>query len=375
LFTRDILWPAVIGLVLMYLLPFVTDAYTLTVLTAYAMLALSLGFIWGFAGILCFGQAAFFGLGAYAFAIASINIGTPWLPFFIAILVPALFAAVFGAVLFYGRLSDVYLAVVTLVMTLILFKFMNSSAGDGYKLGTARLGGYNGIPGFETLTVPWDPSEYLYDTSLYYFAFGLLIVVYICLRLLLRQPFGRALVGIRENELRAELMGYDIRLLKTIAFSIGAGVAGLAGCLYANWAEIVTPALFSLGQSAEIIIWVIVGGAGTLMGPVIGAALLGYTKFLLGQQSVVDNTFILGVILVLAVLLLPNGIFPALASIVSRAMAKLSPGRALGRGRARRSRRLSSQALAIEDASSKSAKSGPDAGRHERRTLPPDQGV
>ena len=291
------------------------------------MLALSLGFIWGFAGILCFGQAAFFGLGAYAFAIASINIGTPWLPFFIAILVPALFATVFGAVLFYGRLSDVYLAVVTLVMTLILFKFMNSSAGDGYKLGTARLGGYNGIPGFETLTLPWDPSEYLYDTSLYYFAFILLIVVYIFLRLLLRHSYGRALIGIRENELRAELMGYDIRLLKTIAFSIGAGIAGLAGCIYANWAEIVTPALFSLGQSAEIIIWVIVGGAGTLMGPVIGAALLGYTKFLLGQQSVIDNTFVLGIILVLAVLLLPSGIFPALVSIAKKTGAKLSLGR------------------------------------------------
>ena len=325
--TRDILWPAVIGLALMFSLPLVADAYTLTVLTAYAMLALSLGFIWGFAGILCFGQAAFFGLGAYAFAIASINIGTPWLPFFIAILVPALFATVFGAVLFYGRLSDVYLAVVTLVMTLILFKFMNSSAGDGYKLGTARLGGYNGIPGFETLTLPWDPSEYLYDTSLYYFAFILLIVVYIFLRLLLRHSYGRALIGIRENELRAELMGYDIRLLKTIAFSIGAGIAGLAGCIYANWAEIVTPALFSLGQSAEIIIWVIVGGAGTLMGPVIGAALLGYTKFLLGQQSVIDNTFVLGIILVLAVLLLPSGIFPAIVSIAKKAGAKLSLGR------------------------------------------------
>ena len=343
---RDVIWPLIIGLVMMFVLPMITDAYTLTVLTAYAMLALSLGFIWGFAGILCFGQAAFFGLGAYAFAIASINIGTPWLPFFIAILVPALFAAVFGAVLFYGRLSDVYLAVVTLVMTLILFKFMNSSAGEAYKLGTARLGGYNGIPGFETLTLPWDPSEYLYDTSLYYFAFLLLIAVYIGLRVLLRMPFGRALVGIRENELRAELMGYDIRLLKTIAFSIGAAIAGLAGCLYANWAEIVTPALFSLGQSAEIIIWVIVGGAGTLMGPVVGAALLGYIKFLLGQQSMIDNTFILGMILVLAVLLLPNGVLPAVLSLLRRITSRFSLG---GRGSARARRRSSGRQLQTEN--------------------------
>jgi len=200
-------------------------------------------------------------------------------------------------------------------MTLILFKFMNSSAGEAYKIGNARLGGYNGIPGFETLTLPWDASEYLYDESLFYFAFGLLILVYLLLRICLLKPFGRVLIGMRENEQRTELMGYDIRLFKTIAFSIGAAIAGLAGCIYANWAEIVTPTLFSLGQSAEIIIWVIVGGAGTLVGPIIGAALLGFTKFLLGQQSLIDNTLVLGVILILAVLLLPRGIFPFVAQL------------------------------------------------------------
>ncbi len=338
MFARDVLPALIIGVPAMFVLPMLFDAYTLTVLTAYALLALSLGFIWGFAGILCFGQAAFFGLGAYSFAIAALNMGSAWGPFFIAILVPAVFAAVFGALLFYGRLSDVYLAVVTLVMTLILFKFMNSSAGEIYKLGDARLGGYNGIPGFETLTIPWDPGEYLYDESLFYFAFGLLVLVYILLRVLLKMPFGRALVGIRENEQRAELMGYDIRLMKTIAFSIGAAIAGLAGCLFANWAEIVTPALFSLGQSAEIIIWVIVGGAGTLLGPVVGAAILGYTKFLLGQQSLIDNTFVLGVILILAVLLLPQGIFPSLVRLWHWLLARL-PSAAPLRRRSGRSRR------------------------------------
>jgi len=188
------------------------------------------------------------------------------------------------------------------------------------------------------LTIPWDPDEYLYDSSLYYFAFMLLIAVYVLLRVLLKLPFGRSLVAIRENELRAELMGYDIRLLKTIAFSIGAAVAGLAGCLYANWAEIVTPTLFSLGQSAEIIIWVIVGGAGTLAGPLVGAALLGYTKFLLGQQSLIDNTFVLGVILVLAVLLLPGGVLPAVAALFKRVFGRFR-GSPRGRSRKRARRR------------------------------------
>jgi len=315
---REIVQIVIVGLLIMALLPLGIDPNLLALLSIYAILALSLGFIWGFGGILCFGQAAFFGLGAYAFAIAALNFGTAWGPLGIGIIVPAAFAFVLGALLFYGRLSDVYLAVVTLVITLILFKFMNSTAGEIYIIGTARLGGYNGIPGYETLTLPWDPEEYMYEDRLYYFAFGLLILLYGSLRFLLRSAFGRALIGVRENELRAELMGYDIRWIKTLAFTLGAAIAGLAGGLYANWAEIVTPNLFSLRQSAEIIIWVIVGGAGTLMGPMLGAAILGVLKVLLGEQSLVDNTLIMGIILILAILLVPRGLFPALVSALDK---------------------------------------------------------
>jgi urea transport system permease protein len=333
---RDVLRTVVVGLIVMGLLPLFIDASTLTLLTTYALLALSLGFIWGFGGILCFGQAAFFGLGAYAFAISAINFGTPWGPLLIAIIVPASFAFAFGAMMFYGRLSDVYLAVVTLVVTLILYKFMNSTAGEEYIIGTARLGGYNGVPGFETLTLPWDAEEYMFDERLYYFAFGLLIIVYAMLRQILYSSFGRIVIGVRENELRAELMGYDVRFLKTLVFTIGAAVAGLAGALFANWAEIVTPNLFSLRQSAEIIIWVIVGGAGTLIGPMLGAAVLGLLKIALGQQSLVDNTLVLGVILILAILLIPRGLFPTLVS----AWERFAHRRRLGRGgRTHRSRR------------------------------------
>ncbi len=308
----------IVSALLMALLPLLVDTFTLTVLCIYALLGLSLGFIWGFGGILCFGQAAFFGLGAYAYAISAINFGTPWAPFFIAIIIPAIIAAAFGGMLFFGRLNDVYLAVLTLVFTLILYKFMNVTAGEQYVIGKARLGGYNGIPGFETLSLPWDPSEYIYGDSLFYFSLALLLLVYLGLRWLLRSPFGRVMIGVRENELRAELMGYDVRLIKTAVFAVGGGVAGLSGCLYANWAEIVTPNLFSLGQSAEIIIWVIVGGAGTLFGPILGAAIMGYLKFLLGQQSLIDNTLVLGAVLVLAVLLLPRGIFPVITDFVNR---------------------------------------------------------
>ncbi len=304
----------VLAAVALLIAPSFLETYTLTILVVYGLLALSLGLIWGFGGILCFGQAAFYGLGAYTYAVAALNIGESTIPFFLGVLMPLLFAALLGAMMFYGRLSDVYLGVITLVVTLIFFKFMNATAGPEYVLGTARLGGFNGIPGFQTLNVPGDPDAYILGDAFYYFTAFVLLLVYVFVRWLIASPFGRVAVGIRENEQRIELMGYDARLRKTVLFAVGGGIAGLAGTLFASWAEIVTPGLFSLSQSAEIIIWCIVGGLGTLVGPVIGAMVLGYLKFVLGQQSVIDNTLILGLVLILFVVLLPRGIVPSLGS-------------------------------------------------------------
>ncbi|MGE3305410.1 MAG: branched-chain amino acid ABC transporter permease [Rhizobiaceae bacterium] len=310
---------AVVGALVLLVAPALIESYTLTVLVIYGILALSLGLIWGFGGILCFGQAAFFGLGAYAYAIAAINTGESTVPFLLGIAVPCVAAAALGAMMFYGRLSDVYLGVITLVVTLLLYRFVNSTAGPEYAIGNARLGGFNGIPGFQTLNLPGDPSAYVYGDQYYYFTAAVLVVVYLLARWLLASPFGRIAVAIRENEQRVELLGYDARARKTVLFAIGGAIAGLAGTLFASWAEIVTPGMFSLGQSAEIIIWCIVGGLGTFVGPIIGAMLLAYLKFALGQQSVVDNSLVLGAILVLSVLLLPRGVIPTLGTLFGRA--------------------------------------------------------
>lgn len=305
----------VIALVGIWLLPTLISTYTLTILIIYGMLGLSLGLIWGFGGILCFGQAAFFGLGAYTYAIAAINIGESTVPMLLAILVPAVFAALLGAMMFYGRLTDVYLGVITLVVTLILFKFINSTAGPQYVIGNARLGGFNGIPGFHTLNIPGQPDEFIWGDALYYICAFALLIVFFFVTWLLRTSFGRIAIGIRENETRISLMGYDVRARKTALFAIGAGIAGLAGGFFANWAEIVTPGLFSLAQNAQVIIWCIVGGLGTRFGPIIGAAGLAYLKFLLGQQALIDNAIIMGLILVLFVLFLPKGLVPAIVSL------------------------------------------------------------
>lgn len=315
------------GAAAMLLLPLFAGYYALTPLAAQALLALSLGLVWGFGGILCFGQGAFYGLGAYSFAVAAVNFGDGWSAVIVAVLVPAAAAAVLGAMMFYGRLSDVYLAVVTLVFTLIIYRYLNSAAGPEHVVGEARLGGFNGIPNFPVLNPPGEPDKLLGESALYHLAFVCLIGAHLFCRWLVASPFGRVCVAVRENERRCEFLGYDARAHKTALFTVGGALAGLGGALYANWAEIVTPQLFALSRSAEAIIWVLVGGVGSLAGPVIGAFLLGGIKFLLGGQEVVNNFIALGLILIFAVLVLPRGIMPALAAGFRRLFPSARPRR------------------------------------------------
>jgi branched-chain amino acid transport system permease protein len=318
------------------LLPLVFDTHTPTVLLIWALFALSLGMMWGYAGLLSFGHSAYFGLGAYVYAVAAVNIGESTIPLLLAIVIPAIVAAIIGAMMFYGRISDVYMSVITLVVTLILFKFMNATAGDAYRIGDARLGGFNGMPGFPTLNVPGFPEISLFGTPTYYVCAVALLLCYLLCRWILARSFGRVLVGIRENEARCELMGYNVAANKTAIFTLSAGMAGLAGCLFANWAEIVTPSVFSLRQAAEVIIWVIVGGLGTLVGPMIGAAVLGMVKLLLGEQTAIDNALILGLLLIIVVLAIPRGVVPAIA----RGWAAWRRTRVRGNGAAGVRRRL-----------------------------------
>jgi len=328
-----------VGALVLLLLPAVTSTNTPTLLLIWALFALSLGLLWGFAGLLSFGHAAYFGLGAYTYAIASTNVGESTGPLLLAIVLPAIVAAVIGAMMFYGRISDIYMGVITLVVTLILFKFMNATAGDAYRIGSARLGGFNGIPAFPVLNVPGDPSVQIYGTPFYYVVAVLLLLCYLLGRWILGSYFGRVLIGIRENEARVELLGYSAPLYKTAIFTICAAMAALAGCLFANWAEIVTPGVFSLGASAEVIVWTIVGGLGTLAGPMLGAIVLGALKLLLGQQTLIDNSLVLGAILVLVVLLLPRGLLPTLARWRQRqAVASISRRQASSTRRRRAAR-------------------------------------
>jgi len=317
-----------IGTALLFLLPGLVDDFTLIQLTIYAVMAIlgvSLGFIWGFGGILCFGQAAFFGLGAYTYAIAVMNMGDSTVPFLLAILVPALFAALLGYVIFYGRLSDVYMGVITLTVTLILFNLVNSTAGPEWKIGTAPLGGFNGIPGIPTLNIPGNPDEVLSQQSLFYIAMVCLLVVYAGLRWLIASKIGRVIIAAKENEQRVLLLGYDARAYKLGCFTLGGAIAGLAGCLFANWGAFTSPTIFGLAMSAQIIIWVIVGGLGTLVGPVVGCVAIQWLTTAIGTQQTFNSNLVLGAILVVFVLLVPRGIVPSLGDVLEAAWRKRKP--------------------------------------------------
>ncbi|MEM6341163.1 MAG: branched-chain amino acid ABC transporter permease [Pseudomonadota bacterium] len=297
----------------------------LTVFAAMAVLALSLGFIWGYGGILCFGQTSFFGLGAYAYAVAAINFGDSTPAIALAILIPVIFAALLGYFMIYGGISDVYLGVITLTVSLILFNLVNSTAGDFYKIGDARLGGFNGIPGVPTFNLPGN-SGYILSPEQAWMVTGIaLILVYLGLRVLIASSFGRIIIAIRENETRAALLGYDPRIYKLITFMIGGAIAGFAGALYVNWGAFVSPTIFALGLSAQIIIWVIIGGRGTLIGPVIGCLLLQWLVTEIGAQQALDANFILGAILIVFVLLVPKGIAPTLRDLVMARLARDKP--------------------------------------------------
>lgn len=317
-----------IGLVLLFALPQFLDDFGLVQLTVFlvmAILAVSLAFIWGAGGILCFGQAAFFGLGSYTYAIAVINMGDSTLPFVLSIVVPALFAALLGYVIFYGRLSDVYMGVITLTVTLILFNLVNSTAGPEWKIGDAPLGGFNGIPSIPSLNVPGNIDETITPRGMFNLSFACLIGVYLGLRWLLASKTGRVIVAIKENEQRAQLLGYDARAYKLFTFTLGGAIAGLAGCLFANWGSFTSPTVFGLAQSAQIIIWVIVGGLGTLVGPVVGCIAIQWLTTTIGTQQTFNANLVLGAILVVFVLLVPRGVVPGIGFLIEKALARRKP--------------------------------------------------
>ncbi|MGQ4554592.1 ABC transporter permease subunit [Halobellus sp. GM3] len=306
---------AAVLLVLSY--PLIAGTYSViqtTVFLIWIFVALSLTLIWGYTGIFSFGQNAFFGIGGYLFAVIGGNLieitGATNIAFLVAILAPALFGALLGYFMFYGRVSGVYVAIITLSMTLILELIASSTTGVA--VGSVTLGGYNGVNtvpdlafGFGEATISFGP------VSMYYLVAVLLIVLYLALRYVLNSDIGYVLVAIREDESRTEMFGYDVRKIKLQVFTVSGAIAGLGGALYTAWGNFISPPVMGILAAALPLIWVTVGGRKTLLGAVLGAFSLQYLDATLASSVNSDYAvIILGVIFLVAILALPNGVVP-----------------------------------------------------------------
>jgi branched-chain amino acid transport system permease protein len=292
-----------------------------------ALLGLSLSLVWGYAGILSFGQVVFFGIGAYAFGVVSINVATAsgiTGAVFVGTTAGAVVAALLGYFMFYGGVRDVYVTIITLVSTLVMLTFMAQTAGSEWTIGEAALGGFNGMPDIPLLTLGIEgvfSFQFVFNDHevfvpllgtgtvdpFYYLALGLLLVAYLGLRVLVNTDFGRVLVAIREDEDRTMLFGYDVKRAKLIAFTLGGGLAGLSGVLYAARNVYIDPSVFQLYFATLPVVWVSVGGRKRLLGAVLATIGIEYVRLELGGELALVAV---GALLLLSIMLLPGGIVP-----------------------------------------------------------------
>ena len=297
---------------------------TLALWVIYGLVALSLDFVWGKAGIFSFGQTAFFGVAAYAYGVIGINLspntGETVSALVGGVLVAAALAAALGYFMFYGKVGDVYVAIITLAVTLVLLQVITSTAGPQYHIGNAQLGGYNGMTNIPSMKFgyPGHPGDEMSQPDTYTFAVLLAGLAFLGVRMFLASGFGRVITAIRENELRTELLGYDVRRAKVIVFTVGGAVAGLAGGAYAGWGHFMNPAPFSLPAAALIVIYVLVGGKGTLVGAFIGAIAVEWLSTVLGGILPSSTTLVVGGILIGVVLLVPGGLTPLIGNLLNR---------------------------------------------------------
>jgi branched-chain amino acid transport system permease protein len=313
--------------------PQFSDGYTVgntVYFFVWVFIALSLCLIWGYGGSLSFGQTAFFGIAGYGYGVLTLNFGSAYgftlVALVAAVAIAALFAVLLGYFMFFGRIAGVFLGIVTLAVTLMLERFMAQTAGPEWHIGSARLNGFNGMSAMPPLTLPWpgEPIVLFADVGLYYFVLGLLVVVYLGLRILMNSSFGNVIVAIRENPERAEMLGYDVRKYQLITFVIGAALAGISGVLYTAWGQYITPSSMGMTAAALPLIWVAVGGRSDLTSTVVGtlvvlAAFQALTIY--GSQYAL---VFMGVLLVLTVLIAPNGLVLGAMNLLGRLAARFA---------------------------------------------------
>lgn len=289
------------GTILILLPPFVPlDVQTmLTKVLIFAIFAMSLDLIMGYTGLLSLGHAAFFGIGAYGAGILIVKYGIEsfWISAPLGILMATLVAAVFGPIVL--RVRGIYFLLVTCALGQLL-----SCIAVWWDPMTGGYDGLWGIPrpvlGLTGFT--WD------NLSLYYFVFVIFALCSFVLYRLIGSPFGYALRGIRESELRMRTLGYNTWLYKYIAFVIAGFFAGVAGVLYGATYGAIRPSALALDTSALVMLMVIIGGAGTLFGSVIGSGVISLMHYFISWYLPERWPLIVGVVFVAAVMYARGGI-------------------------------------------------------------------
>jgi urea transport system permease protein len=307
----------------------------------YAILAVALDLVWGFCGILSLGHAAFFALGGYAMGMYLMRqIGTrgvyadpilpdfmvflnwkdlPWFwwgfdSFFFAalmiVLVPGLLAFVFGWLAFRSRVTGVYLSIITQAMTYaLMLAFFRNEMG---------FGGNNGLTDFKDI-LGFDIQAQTTRVGLFIATVATLALTYIVCRLLVTSTYGKVLVAIRDAESRTRFLGYRVEHYKLVAFVASACIAGIAGALYVPQVGIINPSEFAPANSIEAVIWVAVGGRGTLTGAALGAVAVNFAKSVFTTGALAPYwLFVLGGLFIVTTLFLPKGIVGTAGDLIRR---------------------------------------------------------
>ncbi len=266
----------------------------------FALAASSLNFVVGYGGMVAFGHAAFFGLGAYTVAVlAQAGLTAAWIAWPLAVAVAAAAALVVGAISL--RTHGVYFIMITLAFAQMLYYLV---------IAVDTWGGDDGLPLAERSTLaPFDIGS---DSGIYYVALTLLAAALYALGRVAASRYGRVLAGLRQNETRMEALGYPVLSLKLACFVLGGAVAGLAGALFVNLNGLATPGLLYWTQSGMLLVMAILGGIGRRYGGLLGAAaLLGLEEALAGVTE--HPQLFVGLALIAVVLFAPRGLAGLLA--------------------------------------------------------------
>jgi len=296
---------ALAALLLIVFGPMFLGRFSLNVLTRsmiYAMLAITVDLLWGYTGVLTFGQAAFFGVGAYATAMVLTHIGASPALFVVAlvaaVLVPLVLGLAVGWLSFYHGSTPLYATVISLVVPIVVTQLIFS--------GGTWTGSSSGLVGYETL--PLGLPGYFRLSGACLLVLAVLAIIFV------RSDAGRLLVAIRDNEARIAYLGMNPARLKIVLTAVLAGVCGLAGFLYANASGVVAPENTGFVFGTELVVWTALGGRGTIIGPLFGAIGIDYLSASLSGDLPFLWQLIIGALFVAMIILLPGG----LASLVTR---------------------------------------------------------